>query len=77
MCVSKKGRRDLISTEDCVELAIRSLEVYINSSTERLVRAKRGDKIDGPEVTSTILKTKSKGVRLQNPEGRVLHDEVN
>ena len=75
MCVSKKGRRDLISTEDCV--AIRSLEVYINSSTERLVRAKRGDKIDGPEVTSTILKTKSKGVRLQNPEGRVLHDEVN
>lgn len=75
MCVSKKGRRDLISTEDCV--AIRSLEVYINSSTERLVRANRGDKIDGPEVTSTILKTKSKGVRLQNPEGRVLHDEVN
>lgn len=75
MCVSKKGRRDLISTEDCV--AIRSLEVCINSSTERLVRANRGDKIDGPEVTSTILKTKSKGVRLQNPEGRVLHDEVN
>ena len=75
MRVSKKGRRDLISTEDCV--AIRSLEVYINSSTERLVRANRGDKIDGPEVTSTILKTKSKGVRLQNPEGRVLHDEVN
>ena len=75
MCVSKKGRRDLISTEDCV--AIRSLEVYINSSIERLVRANRGDKIDGPEVTSTILKTKSKGVRLQNPEGRVLHDEVN
>ena len=33
----KEGGRGLIFTEDCVELAIRSLEVYAPGSEERLV----------------------------------------
>ena len=33
----KKGGRGLISIEDCVELAIRGLEVYVHGSEERLI----------------------------------------
>ena len=35
----------MISTEDCVKLAIRGLEVYAHESEERLTQAVRGDKI--------------------------------
>ena len=42
----KAGGRSLISIEDCVELAIRDLEVYVHGSEERLIQAARGDKID-------------------------------
>ena len=41
----KEGGRGLISIEDCVELAIRGLEVYVHESEERLIQAARGDKI--------------------------------
>ena len=41
----KEGRRGLISIEDCVELAIRGLEVYVHGSEERLIQAARGDKM--------------------------------
>ena len=37
----KEGGRGLISTEDCVELAIRGLEVYVHRSEERLIQAAR------------------------------------
>ena len=53
----KEGGRGLISIEDCVELAIRGLEVYVHGSEERLIQATRGDKIDGLEAAS-ILKRK-------------------
>ena len=43
----KEGGRGLIFIEDCVELAIRGLEVYVHGSEERLIQAARGDKIDG------------------------------
>ena len=43
----KEGRRGLISIKDCVELAIRGLEVYVHGCEERLIQAARGDKIDG------------------------------
>ena len=43
----KEGGRRLISTEDCVELAIRGLEVYVHLSKERLIQAARGDNIGG------------------------------
>ena len=33
----KEGGRGLISIEDCVELAIRGLEVYVRRSEERLI----------------------------------------
>ena len=41
----KEGGRGLISIEDCTELAIRGLEVYVHGSGERLIQAARGDKI--------------------------------
>ena len=40
----------MISIEDCVELAIRGLEVYVHGSGERLIQAARGDKIDVLEL---------------------------
>ena len=40
----------MISTEDCVELAIRGLEVYVHGSEERLIQAARGDEIDRLEA---------------------------
>ena len=43
----EEGGRALISIEDCIELAIRGLEVYVHGSGERLIQAAGGDKIDG------------------------------
>ena len=43
-------KEGLISTEDCVELAIRGLEVYVHGSEKRLIQAARTDKIDGLEA---------------------------
>ena len=37
----KEGGRGLISIKDCVELAIRGLEVYVHGSEERLIQADR------------------------------------
>ena len=40
LCIPRKeGGRGLISIEDCVELAIRGLEVYVYGSEERLIQA--------------------------------------
>ena len=36
--------------EDCVELAIRGLEVYVHGSEKRLIKIARTDKIDGLEA---------------------------
>ena len=62
----------MISFEDCVELAIRGLEVYVHGSVERLIQAARGDKIDGSEAAS-VLKRSKKEKRLENWEKKVLH----
>ena len=59
----KEGGRGLISIEDCVELAIKGLEVYVHWSEERLIQAAGGDKIDGLEAAS-ILKRSDKEKRL-------------
>ena len=48
----KEEGRGLISIEDCVELAIRGLEVYFHGNEERLIQAARGDQIDGLEAGS-------------------------
>ena len=70
----KEGGRGLISTEDCVELAIRGLEVYVHGSEERLIQAPRGDKIDDLEAAS-VLKRSKKEKRLENCEEKVLHGQ--
>ena len=49
----KDGGRGLIAIEDCVELAVRSLEVYIHKSEERLLQAARGDRADDLEAEET------------------------
>ena len=43
----KEGGRDLISIEDCIELAIRGLERYVHGREEILIQVARGDKING------------------------------
>ena len=70
----KDRERGLISTEDCVELAIRGLEVYVHGSEERLLQAARGDKIDGLEAAS-VLKRSKKEKRLEDCENKVLHGQ--
>ena len=47
----------MISIEDCVELAIRGLEVYVHASDERLIQAAREDKIDGLEAASDLKRS--------------------
>ena len=54
----KEGGRGLISIEDCVELAVRSLGMYAHGSEERLIQASRGDKIDGLEAASVLKRSK-------------------
>ena len=48
----KEGGRGLISIEDCAELAIGGLEVYVHGNEERLIQAARGDKIDSLKSAS-------------------------
>ena len=68
----KEGERGLISTEDCVELAITGLKVYVHGSEEILIQAAREDKIDGLEASS-VLKRSKKEKRLEDWEDKVLH----
>ena len=64
----------MISTEDCVELALRDLEVYFHESEERLIQAARVDKIDGLEAASILKRSKEKK-RLEDWESNVLHGQ--
>ena len=70
----KDGGRGLIAIEDCVELVIRGLEVYVRGSEERLLQAGRGDRVDGLEATSVLKKAK-KEKRLQDWEENALHGQ--
>ena len=69
----KEGGRGLTSIEDCVELAVRDLEVNVHESEERLILAAR-DKIDGLEDAS-VLKRSKKEKRLEDWEEKVLHGQ--
>ena len=71
---TKEGGGGLISTEDCIELAIRGLEVYVHGSEERLILAARGDKTDALEVAS-VLKRSKKEKRLEDCKEKVLHGQ--
>ena len=48
----------LISTEECVELAIRGLEVYVHGSEQRLLQAAKGDEIHGLEAASVLKRSR-------------------
>ena len=61
----------MISTEGCVELAVRGLEIYLHGSEKRLIQAARGDKIDGLEAASVFNRSK-KEKRLEDWEEKVL-----
>ena len=62
----------MISFGDCVELAIRGLEVHVHGSEERLIQAARGDNIDGLEAANVLNRSK-KEKRLEDSEEKVLH----
>ena len=66
----KEGGGGLISTEDCVELAISGLEVYVHGSQKILIQAARGHKIDDLEAAS-VLKRSNKENRLEDWEQKV------
>ena len=52
-CIRRKdGGRGLIAIEDCVEFAVRGLEVYIHGSEERLMQAAKEDRVDGLEAAN-------------------------
>ena len=65
----------MISIEDCVELGIRGLEIYVHGSEERLIQAPRGDKIDGSEAAG-ILKRSKKEKRLEDWKEKVLYVSI-
>ena len=44
----------MISIEDCVELVIRGLEVYVHGSEERLIQSVRGQNIDELEAAGIL-----------------------
>ena len=65
----------MISIEDCVEVAISDLEVYVHGSEKRLIQAARGDKIAGLEAASVLHRSK-KEKRLEDSEEKVLHGQI-
>ena len=70
----KEGGRDLISTEGCLELAMRGLEVYVHGSEERFIQAARGDKIDGLEAASVLKRSKNEK-RLEDWEEKLRYGQ--
>lgn len=72
----KDGGRGLISVEDTVELAISSLEEYVQKSTESLISAARlvdGDMQD--KEPTAELKKRKKETRKRNWRGKKLHGQ--
>ena len=63
----KDGGRGLIAFEDCVELAVSGLEVYVHGSEEILLQTAMGDRVDGLE-TGSVLKKREREKRLQDWE---------
>ena len=70
----KEGGRGLISIGDCVELAIRGLELYVHGSEETLIQAAKGNKIYGLEAASGLKRSK-KEKRLEDWGEKALHGQ--
>ena len=67
--IPRKDRgRGLRAIEDCVELAVIGLGVYVHGSEERLLQAARGDR-NGLE--ENLLKKAKKEKRLQDWEEKL------
>ena len=64
----------MISTEDCVELAIRGLEVSVHRSEEILIQAARGDKIRWFKSCKCFEEIKERET-IRNWEEKVLHGQ--
>ena len=64
----------MIAIEDCVKLAVRSLDVCVHGSEERLQQASRGDREDGLEA-ACVLKKAKKEKRMQDWEEKALHGQ--
>ena len=56
----KNGGKGLIAIEDCVELAVRYLEIYVYGSEKRLLQAAKGDRVDGLEAASVSKKRRKR-----------------
>ena len=56
----EEGGRGLVSIEDCVNSAIRRFEVHVHGSEERLIKAARGDRIDGFRSYKCFEETKER-----------------
>ena len=52
------GGGGLVAIEDCVESALRYLEVYVHGSERRLIKAARGDRGDGLGKATVLTKAK-------------------
>ena len=75
MCIPRKdGGRGLTATEDCVELPVRGLMVYVHGSEERLIQAAGGSRVDNSEAASVLKKAK-KQKRLQDWKEKALHGQ--
>ena len=59
--------------EDCAELAIRSLELYVRRNEERLIQAARGDKIYDLEAAGVLRRSKKE--KTADWEEKVLHGQ--
>ena len=70
----KDGGRGLIAFKDCVEFAVRGLEVYVHGNEERLLQGTRGNREDGLKAASIFKKVK-KEKRLQDWEEKALHSQ--
>ena len=70
----KEGGSGLMSIEDCIELAIKRLKVYVHGSGDRLIPAARRVRIDGLETTS-VLKRSKKEKKLEGWEEKGLHGQ--
>ena len=65
--IPRKDGGGLLAIEDCVELAVRGLEVYVHGTEERVIQAARGDKFDHLKAASVLKKAK-KEKKLQDWE---------
>ena len=68
-CIYLEKIEGLRAIEDCVELAVIGLGVYVHESEERLLQAARGDR-NGLEEENLLTKAK-KEKRLQDWEEKI------